>query len=46
MNTIKLEKEVWSFEKAEAMEKPWEHWDNGYTRFRRLQWESQQKTES
>lgn len=29
----------WGFRKAERMEKPWEKWDNGYTRLRKLQWE-------
>lgn len=29
----------WDLEKAEQMDRPWEHWDNGYTRFRKLQWD-------
>lgn len=33
----------WDFEKAEKMKKPWEHWDNGYTRFRKLIWELEQR---
>lgn len=46
MTAICLQNEPWDFEKAQVMEKPWEYWDNGYTRFRKIEWEVKQKIQS
>lgn len=43
MSTIQLQDLPWDFEKAQKMEKPWEYWNNGYTRYRKLQWEMEHK---
>lgn len=45
MTAICLKDEPWDFDKARRMEKPWEYWNNDYTRFRKLQWEIQQKAQ-
>lgn len=42
MTTICLGDKPWNFEEAQKIEKPWEYWNNGYTRFRKLQWEVEQ----
>lgn len=48
MSTICLKKTAdespqrWDFERAKEMDKPWEYWDNGYTRFRKLRWKMEQ----
>lgn len=45
MSTICLKNAPWDFEKAQQMEKPWEYWNNGYTRMRKCLWKMKQEEE-